>query len=282
MGVRAALGTLAARLSGGRAAEGPGEAPPVDETSGLDAWQRTHQRRTGYRIDVTRHPDDEMYEFIRDLDPGRPIVHYLVSGESMVSSLGDVLALAGRTIERDQPFLEFACGHGRFTRHLVNHVDRSQITVSDIHEGAVAFVRSQFDVDGFPSVTDPATLDHDGRYQVIYVASLFSHLPMRRWLPWLDRLLALLAPGGVVVFSTHGPTALADREDRSGLIEVEPGFWFGPDNESLGRLESAEYGTTYVDEAFVRRAAESLGGQVLAQQVQGLWGFQDLYVVGRG
>jgi hypothetical protein len=231
-------------------------------------WRRRHRPEDGSRVNATIHDDDEMFWTISEIDPAAPVAHYLDSGSRAADALVDALQQAGRDLEG--PLLDFACGHGRVTRHLVGRVD---LTVADIHPGAVEFVTDTFGVPGFVSVTDPADLDHGGRYRVIWVASLFSHLSHDRWVPWLAALRGLLDDDGALVFSTNGP-------GHHDLPEVEPGFRFGTENETHGRLDGAEYGTTEVDPEWVERAAASVGGRVLCRLPDRLWGVQDLYVVG--
>jgi hypothetical protein len=84
-------------------------------------------------------------------------------------------------------------------------------------------------------------------------------------------------PGGLLVFSVHGmellPTEVADR-DRDIV--------FSPVSETQ-RLDAQEYGTSYVTEEFVRRAAERAGHREarLFRFPLGLCGLQDLYVLQR-
>lgn len=218
-------------------------------------WQHRH-----HHVDTTIHPDDEMWQYIASIDR-YPLAHYLDSGWRIGQALASAsIVPAGRV-------LEFACGHGRYTRHLV--LGPAEVTVSDIYPGAVQWVTRQFGVAGFVSTSDPADLDHEGRYDLIVVASLFSHLPLRRWEPWLDRLVGMLAPGGTVAFTANGP----DTVD-GGLAEVQPGFWYGPGNETGGRLDPAEYGTTHVAPGWVRAVAPAAMRYPLA-----VWGRQDLYTL---
>ena len=78
------------------------------------------------------------------------------------------------------------------------------------------------------------------RFDVIFVASLFSHLPERRFVPWLRWLYRRLAPGGVLVVSTHGPESLLP-----GRALPAGGFHFETLSESR-RLTGDEYGSTWV------------------------------------
>jgi SAM-dependent methyltransferase len=175
--------------------------------------------------------------------------------------------------------LEFACGYGRVTRHLVPRVDRSRLTVADVDRDAVDFVTSTFGVRGFYSPRDPAQLMRPERYDLLVVVSLFSHLPPATWSAWLARLVALLEPDGALLLSTLPLDTLGQEpaaEDREG---VERGFLFKAHNETRGRLAVEEYGTTSVSPGHVRRAVQHAGAQVSRYGPRAFNGTQDAYLV---
>jgi len=171
--------------------------------------------------------------------------------------------------------LDFAGGYGRMTRHLHAERDRIRLTVADIDPEAVAFQRRELGVEGFVSTADPDDLAIADRFDAIFVASLFSHLPERRFVPWLRWLCRRLAPGGVLVVSTHGPAALLP-----GRAIPAGGFHFEEVSESR-RLAGDEYGSTWVSAEFMAGAIAqaAAGGASHRSFPSTLWHAQDLYVV---
>ncbi len=262
----------------------------------LLALRRRYRSRYGPGLSIAVHPRDEMFGFIHrswrwrhHVAPMRAPCYalrtYLVSGDVMIRDLEVALADQGRHLAEVASFLEFACGYGRFTRFLVKRVEPARITVSDISADAVDHLRRAFGVDGFPSTAAAADLDHDRCYEVVFVASLFSHLAHEFWTDWLRRLYAMVAPGGLLVFSTHGPHArdvIYGERWRDRLETPEPGFSFLHTNETGGRLAVEYYGSTFVTEEYVaaRIAEHGLGTLCRVYPAQ-LWGSQDLYVVER-
>ena len=116
---------------------------------------------------------------------------------------------------------------------------------------------------------------------MIFVASLFSHLALDNWRPWLAKLVSMLTPNGLLVLSTH---CMAEYEQLLPTQTVafhasEPGFVYGGGNETEGRLDGTYYGTAFVTEDFVRREVAVAGGEVTEFTRQGLAQHQDLYVV---
>jgi SAM-dependent methyltransferase len=187
-----------------------------------------------------------------------------------------LLEAVDRPLLKTGKFLEFASGHGRFTRHLVKALGAERVTVSDVVPGAVDFSQRTFGVPGFRSTSTPEDLAWPQRYDVVFVLSLFSHLPRSTWARWLSRLYDGVAPGGVLVFTTHGARATAF--DKVTLDDE--GFFFAPSSES-NAIDPNEYGTTFTSEAFVRaRIAETVGVEQLVHVApEQFWNHQDAYVL---
>lgn len=177
--------------------------------------------------------------------------------------------------ERPLRLLELASGHGRVTRFLRASLPAAELTVAEIDAEAVAFQRETFGVAGVVTGADPDSLPDGDRFDAVFVASFFSHLPEGRLAPWLGALYRRLAPGGVLVASTHGAETLPP-----GRTLPPGGLYFEEVSESR-RLETAEYGSTWVAEEYVgRRIAEVSGGAASFRRFpRALWHSQDLYVI---
>lgn len=173
--------------------------------------------------------------------------------------------------------LDFASGYGRLTRALIQKLPAERIHVADIYAQAIAWQIDTLGVKGVVSVPDPAQLDHHGRHDIVFVGSLFSHLPAGLFHRWLARLYELVAPGGVLAFSVHDETFLPAGEamDDSGLRYFR--------TSESGSLDHDIYGMSYVTEAFVGEAISRLApgdGPSWRRFHKGLYENQDLYVVG--
>jgi SAM-dependent methyltransferase len=190
--------------------------------------------------------------------------------------LQDVMEQHGQTLSASQGFLEFACGHGRFTRHLVNRIPQGHLTVSDVVPGCVDFLKKLCGVHGFESHTDPMSLAIPGAYQQIFVLSMFSHLPDSTWGAWVGRLFSALKPGGLLIFSTHG---LKCAQQSDVTLNVE-GYAFFPSSESSA-IEGQVYGTAFTSPEYVRNTVKiALGEQVQVDIMPNhFWGNQDAVVI---
>ena len=228
-------------------------------------------------LDCTISPDDDIFAFFAGhASSTNPLRDYLADGWRTLAELMAVMECVGQPLVQSAQFLEFASGHGRFTRHLVKLLGADKVTLSDVVPSAVTFARQTFGVQGVLSASVPEALATPRQYDTVFVLSLFSHLPRSTWARWLQALYATVAPGGILVFTTHGIKAA--QFDSVPLDEE--GFFFAPASESTA-IDPNEYGTAFTTEAFVRaRIAETVGADKLEYfaPVQ-FWNHQDVYVL---
>jgi SAM-dependent methyltransferase len=206
---------------------------------------------------------------------------YRRTAEEFVGQLGRSLKEAGRDWDTVQSVLEIGCGYGRIVRALRNTVPSGRIHVSDVIEGGAQFTASEFGATKIP--TDPGP-EWDGRFDLIYLLSVYSHLPRLAVADHLRRMQSLLAPGGVLVFTTHGP-------DSAQILEVYNQYWLDEGRVQAGLANAGcyferyphyydEYGMTW----FTRDTVESLVAEsapalkLVGCHSNDVAGHQDLYV----
>jgi len=228
-------------------------------------------------LDCTISEHDDIFGFFRGHHSSRnPLRDYLADGWRTLSELMLLLEAVDQPLLKTPRVLEFASGHGRFTRHLVKALGAKRVVVSDVVPSAVEFARSTFGVEGFLSASVPEEVQWPGRYDLVFVLSLFSHLPRSTWSRWLKVLYEAVAPGGLLVFSTHG---LKAAEFDHVTLEGD-GFFFAASSES-NAIDAQEYGTTFTAPEFVlARIAETMGADKLVHTVPvQFWNHQDAYVL---
>jgi SAM-dependent methyltransferase len=257
--------------------------PILNTRENVDAAvARPYQLKYGERFIVLLDHRDEMYQYFNSSGAGNSKIenqrNYFLSGQKALRSLKNILANQGIALPQVTSLLEFASGYGRITRFLVTRINPQKITVSDIDFAAVQSNSATFGTLPLASSEHPSTFVCDRKFEVIFVASLFTHLNHALWILWLQRLYELLEPGGLLIFSTR------DLEDYplNDFIEfVEDGFAFEKSNETMGRLKVNIYGTTLVKEAWVRKNIQEHGvGELVAYHPRKLWR-QDVYVIRR-
>lgn len=234
-------------------------------------------------INRTISPSDEMYRYARSriASDARARAYYFDTGRELAGGLEKFLRGAGLDPKR-LDLLDFAAGYGRVTRRLAPMF--ASVTATDLDQEMIDFQRREFGVEGFVSPLDPRPLtDHGRDYDVVFVFSLFTHLPERMWRAWLASLAALVRSGGHVVFSTHSYELFAGLDparfgDPAGWVDE---FLFWETNETGGRLQTAAYGCTIVKDSFVRAAVAGLAGCEVARRYRKgeFHRYHDIYAV---
>lgn len=173
--------------------------------------------------------------------------------------------------------LDFACGYGRLLRFASLTVPRSRLWASELQADAVDFVAQAFDVQVLASNADPAHFAPGQRFDFIWVASLFSHLPGNLFEAWLERLLSLLTERGVLCFSVRDSALLPATRTLP-----DSGILYDSVSENAA-LDAEIYGTTYANERYVRGALASAGAadSPCVRLPKALAHEQDLYIVAR-
>ncbi|HEX4781188.1 MAG TPA: class I SAM-dependent methyltransferase [Usitatibacter sp.] len=226
------------------------------------------------RVNCVIDPRDDIYRFFASHPiAGNPVREYLADGWRTLSELLVLMESIDRPLMKVPSVLEFAAGFGRFTRHLAPLMP-GRLTVSDIHPGSVDFLRAQMGVEGFYSSADPDTLAIPGRYDLVFVLSMFTHLPPVRWAAWMRKLFSAVAPGGHLVFSVH-------HENVPGhQIRYGPdGTFFVASSEST-ELGADAYGTTFATRAWVEaEVRRALGQPPTAYRETAFWHGQDAVII---
>ncbi len=223
--------------------------------------------------------NDEMYLFALRAHQGnkdRATIEILSTGKQSFNVVRSIVEWKFGGLSNVNSFLDFAGGYGRLTRFLVQYLSPSKIWACDIYQDALQFQSQQFGVNTLVSTLSPEDYHDKRRYDFIFVASLFSHLPEDNFIGWLSKLYNLLTPVGILVFSVHD-TAVTPPH----LGEGDKDILFAAESESR-TLDKNIYGTSYVSENFVRGAIlKATGKTFYHREKRGLWSFQDVYVISK-
>jgi SAM-dependent methyltransferase len=172
--------------------------------------------------------------------------------------------------------LDFGAGCGRIVQCFALYAERTRIFGCDVDPEAVAWCASQLGFARFEAIPPrPPTPFGDGSFDAVYAFSVFSHLPEKLHLRWLEELHRIARPGAAVVLTVHGRhvtdevlagRALPDARERLARQRQSlerSGFAFVP-YEKLGWQDArnerffaswdlSTYGDSFVFEAYVRQ-----------------------------
>lgn len=224
--------------------------------------------------DLQIHPNDEMFRWSRLHCPTPAIgeMAYFRAGMVISETLRD-LAMQWRPSGPIR-LLDFACGYGRSLRFTIQDFGGDRVWGSEILPDAVAFIRDELGAHAVMSTTRPEDLDVEGEFDVIFVSSLFSHLPESTFTSWLRALYQRLSRSGLLIFSVHDEILLPEG------AELSPAGIYYRESTEVEALDVQDYGATVVNEDFVGRAIKAASGHDVYRRFRTALCFeQDLYVV---
>jgi 2-polyprenyl-3-methyl-5-hydroxy-6-metoxy-1,4-benzoquinol methylase len=119
--------------------------------------------------------------------------------------------VAGRAPASFESMLDWGCGCGRVTRHLISgKLPHQRVTGIDIDADNVAFAAGHYPGGTFQAVgLLPPTTFADASFDFVVATSVMTHLDEPTQFQWLAELKRVTRPGAVVILTTHGPTAVA-------------------------------------------------------------------------
>jgi SAM-dependent methyltransferase len=177
------------------------------------------------------------------------VASYRRGAVEFVGILSRSLRDAGREWRDIEACLEIGCGYGRIVRELRREIPPSAISVCDVIDEGTCFTAAEFGVRRVP-VVEAMGPEYNCSFDLIYLLSVYTHLPTHLIENNLARVSALLKPNGVLVFSTHG-------KQSAEMAEIYEQYWL--DKEKLNaELERtgffyerypyyyAEYGLTWI------------------------------------
>jgi SAM-dependent methyltransferase len=188
--------------------------------------------------------------------------HYLGVGRSALSNIEASLAQCGRDFSDIRSCLDLPCGHGRVLRWLRQKVPAGCITACEIDRQASDFCRDELGAKALYSSDDPRLIAFPGRYDLIWVGSLFSHLDSPKSFALFERFVEILNPGGLLVFTTQGESCFTSPGLRGygkgfPLIEDELRAHFAREGWCHAAYRPGTYyGMAIYSEAYLRRAME--------------------------
>jgi SAM-dependent methyltransferase len=222
--------------------------------------------------------------------------------ERVASSSGDYFKIQGIRIYTDlmdalarraplapgQTVLDWGCGCGRLTVHLLDDESRPEVHGCDIDGEAIDWCRRNLRDGRFQRIAaEPPTDYADNTFDVVVGVSVFTHLSERDQIRWLEELRRIIRPGGVLLASVHSaePGEAGTRQGRlRGLLRS----WLGPDRRprwidrgANPQLESVAPSGYYRDVAQSRAYTLETWGryfQTLDYVENGVNGLQDLVV----
>lgn len=148
------------------------------------------------------------------------IVGYLQSVPRGIYKLKNILADVGIALENMRTVLDFGCGSGRLLRGLYIDDPGREIYGVDCNGTVIDWAQANFtqSITFIKNRLNPPLPFNDRQFDLIYLVSVFTHLPLECQQEWLGEFKRILGNNGVMVITLHGLAYLSHF--RRNLPEV--------------------------------------------------------------
>jgi SAM-dependent methyltransferase len=211
---------------------------------------------------------------------------YFAAGRSALACIQQSMLSAEIEPAAVTRILDLPCGHGRVLRHLGAAFPDAEILACDLVRDGVDYCAQTFGATPVYSDEDPWKIPLAREsVDLIWVGSLLTHLDARRWADFLAVFHAVLRPGGLLVFTTHGRRAYDwawrdtvnyglhhRRQTRVFFDYDQAGFGYGayPDSKS--------YGVSFARPQWVFQQIERIADLRVVHFAEAAWArHQDVY-----
>jgi SAM-dependent methyltransferase len=192
--------------------------------------------------------------------------------------------------------LDFGSGYGRILRQFKAAFPDADLAACDILPEAVDFCAQTFGAEPVYAADDPGETELEGKFDLIWLGSLFTHLDAARWKSLLDLLERVLEPDGLLVFTTQGRFIRNQIADRTWQDAYGRPIWVNwgvseqqlddavtdYDRSGFGYLEwgalDRQYGTSIATPAWVLEQLQTRPGLEILSYWERGWPPQDLVV----
>lgn len=202
---------------------------------------------------------------------------FLADGTRLADSVLEALRAAGLGDLSGRRWLDFGCGSGRVARHLIATVAALEYSGVDVDAPAIRWCQRHLPGRYLTTTPAPPTPFPDACADVVIAISVFSHLDPAAEVEWLRELERLLAPGGVLLASTHSERLTWElpnlTPEQLGILAAS-GRLFVPGS---GRFNAAS--AFHTRAGLERRWGRYL--RLLHYADHGLAGYQDVSVWGK-
>ena len=208
------------------------------------------------------------------------IAEFEESGRQRVGDLERALHSVGRRLDAIDRLLDFGCGCRRVSQGLEERGLGPKVSACDVNERAVRWCREHLElrecvVNG---ELPPLPFAADS-FDVVWCASVFTHLDEAHQDRWLAELRRVLKADGILLASVHGAYAYRDLPRRL-IAELErQGILFAKTNAYVG-IHPPWYNVTWHTEAYVRSHWSAFFA-IRDYLPRGNAGFQDLVVASK-
>ncbi|MFT7686489.1 MAG: SAM-dependent methyltransferase [Candidatus Azotimanducaceae bacterium] len=197
---------------------------------------------------------------------------------NLVSALESANLLS--LLKCEHQILDFGCGCGRVIRYLQALYPENHYFGTDIDPESISWCQNSLSQLGNFSVnpTEPRLKFADASFDLIFSISVFTHLPEDMQFKWLEELQRVTKPGGILLLTTHGKSALPNVSEPEKDLLTREGFFYlkGEGTDGLPDFYQNSYHLhSYILENWSKYF------EIIKIIDQGVVGFQDMVICRR-
>ena len=139
--------------------------------------------------------------------------------------------------------MEWGCGAGRLSRHLIDRFKGAKFYGNDIDKEAVKWAADNLEGEFILCGLSPPLDYKDCQFDLVVSLSVFTHLTKAFQDLWLAEIRRVLEPGGLFLATTHGAFAGRWTFHKPGEFEevFKTGFYDGLEDTRLGDVAGGDY-----------------------------------------
>ncbi|MFI4989746.1 MAG: class I SAM-dependent methyltransferase [Solirubrobacterales bacterium] len=193
-------------------------------------------------------------------------VHVMARGPSAAAGglyeadlVFDALASVGVDIANVDSALDFGCSSGRVVRVLAAAYPNVRWHGCDPNGPAIEWASENLpEIEFFTNGDEPPVPLADGSLDLAYAISIWSHFAPQLGLRWFEEMHRLIRPGGHLVCTTHGMSAIAlyaqlalrspSQSDEIIGALYRSGVWYAPEfgEEGDWGVVNPDWGTAFI------------------------------------
>jgi SAM-dependent methyltransferase len=201
---------------------------------------------------------------------------FLNTGRQISEDIENSLEKASLKLDSFGSVLDFGCGCGRTLIWFANR--KPTFYGTDIDAESITWCRNNLKFGKF-DVNDPLPplIYQDGKFDFIYLISVFTHLNEEFQFKWMDELNRILREGGIILATFHAKGSWKDLLPEDIAELQSKGFIYRVRNDRRGVLpgwyQTAYHTKQYVVDTFSKRF------KLLTYIERGVKNFQDVAVM---
>jgi SAM-dependent methyltransferase len=197
---------------------------------------------------------------------------FLANGQRCARDVLDLVESLGREPSSLPRWLDFGCGCGRITRHLI--ASGIGTTGVDVDRSQIRWAARHLPGQWLPIAPQPPLPFPPASFDAVVSISVFTHLDEESQLSWLAELRRVLKPQGLFIASTHGPKLVVTLPQPFGFVSsmIESAGFVHLPSRSGFNYQVTFHSAEYLERQWTRFFAP------LAFLASGLNGYHDLSV----